>query len=43
MHDGAEMPMSHHPRGSHEMDTPSHEGHEMQMEMHTPPSISLIR
>src|SRR6266446_3183344 len=33
MHDGTEMAVSHHHHGGHEMHTPSHEGHEMQMEM----------
>jgi hypothetical protein len=40
MHDGAEMPMSHH-HGGHEMHAPSHEGHEMQMEMSMHSTIDL--
>ena len=35
MHDGAEMAMSHHDHGGHEMHTPSHEGNEMEMSMHS--------
>ena len=35
MHDGAEMAMSHHDHGGQEMHTPSHENHEMHMEMHS--------
>jgi Heavy metal binding domain len=41
MHDGAEMPMSHHPHGGHEMHAPSHEGHEMHMEMSMHSTIDL--
>ena len=41
MHDGAEMPMSHHHHGGHEMHAPSHEGHEMQMEMSMHSTIDL--
>jgi hypothetical protein len=41
MHDGAEMPMSHHHHGGHEMHGPSHEGHEMQMEMSMHSTIDL--
>src|SRR5947208_10834480 len=33
MHNGAEMPMSHHDHGDREMHAPSHEGDEMQMEI----------
>jgi len=39
MHDGTEMPMSHHHHGGHKMHAPSHEGHEMHMEMRS--SIDL--
>jgi len=39
MHDGAEMDISHHHHGVREMHAPSHEGHEMHMEMHS--SIDL--
>ena len=39
MHDGAEMAMSHHDHGGQEMQTPSHENHEMHMEMRS--SIDL--
>ncbi len=39
IHDGAEMAMSHHDHGGHEMHTSSHEGHEMHMEMRS--SINL--
>jgi hypothetical protein len=35
MHDETEMAMSHHHYSDHEMHAPSHEGHEMQMEMHS--------
>ena len=41
MHDGAEMAMSHHHHGGHEMHTLSHEGHEMQMEMSMHSTIDL--
>ncbi len=41
MHDGAEMAMSHHHHGGHEMHAPSHEGHEMQMEMSMHSTIDL--
>ena len=41
MHDGAEMPMSHHHHGGHEMHAPSHEGHEMDMEMSMHSTIDL--
>ena len=35
------MAMSHHDHGGHEMHTPSHEGHEMQMEMSMHSTIDL--
>ena len=35
------MAMSHHHHGGHEMHTPSHEGHEMQMEMSMHSTIDL--
>jgi Heavy metal binding domain len=39
MHDASGMTMPHHDHGAHEIQPPSHEGHEMQMEMHS--SIDL--
>src|SRR5438876_10586656 len=39
MHHGHDMPMSDHDQGAHVMHPPSHQGHEMQMEMHS--SINL--
>ena len=35
------MAMSHHHHGGHEMHTPSHEGHEMQMEMSMHSTVDL--
>src|SRR5207249_6110109 len=35
VHDGAEMAMSHNHYGGHETHTPSHEGNEMHVEMHS--------
>ncbi|PYI59811.1 MAG: hypothetical protein DMC59_04980, partial [Verrucomicrobia bacterium] len=35
MHHGHDMPMSDHGQGAHVMHPPSHQGHEMQMEMHS--------
>jgi len=39
MHDGTEMAMSHHHHGGQKMHAPSHESHEMHMEMHS--SVNL--
>ncbi len=35
MHHGHDMAMRHHDQGGQEMHPPSHQGHEMQMEMHS--------